>query len=72
MEERKVMFILRELMSQKGITSQELAEKTGIPKRTIDEYRSNRRKEPSFSNGLKIADALELDPHELFKNSDSE
>lgn len=60
------MFILREIMTKKGITSQLLAEQTGISKRTIDEYRSSRRKEPSLSNGLKIADALGIDPHELF------
>lgn len=61
------MFILREIMNEKNITSQTLADKTGISKRTIDEYRSNRRKEPSLSNGLKIADALGIDPHELIK-----
>lgn len=59
-------FILGEIMEEKNITSQVLADKTGIPKRTIDEYRSVRRKEPSFSNGLKIADALEIDPRKLF------
>lgn len=62
------MFILKEVMVEKNITSRELAEKTGISKRTIDEYRGSRRKEPSFSNGLKIADALEVDPHELIKD----
>lgn len=60
------MFMLREICNEKGITSKELAEKTGIPKQTIDEYRT-RRKEPSLSRGLKIADALGIDPHELIK-----
>ncbi len=60
------MFILREICNQLNVTSATLAEKTGIPKRTIDEYRT-RRKEPSLSNGLKIADALGIDPHELIK-----
>lgn len=60
------MFILKEICNDKKVTSQELADRTGIPKRTIDEYRS-RRKEPSLSNGLKIADALGVDPHELIK-----
>lgn len=59
------MFILKEIMQEKNITSQALADLTGISKRTIDEYRSARRKEPSLSNGLKIADALNIDPHEL-------
>lgn len=52
-------------MQERNITSQALADLTGISKRTIDEYRSARRKEPSLSNGLKIADALNIDPHEL-------
>lgn len=59
------MFILKEIMQERNITSQALADLTGISKRTIDEYRSARRKEPSLSNGLKIADALKIDPHEL-------
>ena len=61
------MFILKEVMSELNVTSQLLSERTGIPKRTIDEYRSKRRKEPSLSNGLKIADALGIDPHELIQ-----
>ena len=59
------MFILKEIMQERNITSQALADLTGISKRTIDGYRSARRKEPSLSNGLKIADALNIDPHEL-------
>ena len=63
------MFILKEICNQLNVSSVSLSEKTGISKRTIDEYR-NRRKEPSLSNGLKIADALGIDPHELIKESD--
>ena len=61
------MLVLQEIMREKNITSQTLAEKTGISKRTIDEYRGSRRKEPSFTNGLKIAKALGVDPYELIK-----
>jgi len=61
------MFILKEIMEEKKITSQALADKTGISKRTIDEYRGARRKEPSLSNGLKIAQALDVDPRDLIK-----
>lgn len=61
------MFILKEIMEEKKVTSQALADKTGISKRTIDEYRGARRKEPSLSNGLKIAQALGVDPRELIK-----
>lgn len=60
-------FKLSDIMKEKNITSQELAEKTGIPKRTIDEYRGSRKKEPSLSKGLKIADALNVDPRDLVK-----
>ena len=60
-------FILREILEERNITSQALADKTGIPKQTIDQYRSGRRKEPTFSNGLKIAQALSVDPRELIK-----
>ena len=61
------MFILKEILEERNITSQALADKTGIPKQTIDQYRSGRRKEPTFTNGLKIAQALGVDPRELIK-----
>lgn len=63
------MFILADIMKEKDITSQQLADMTGIPKQTIDQYRSGRRKEPSFSNGLKIATALGVDPYRLLDES---
>lgn len=59
--------MLSEIMRSKGMTSQQLSDLTGISKRTIEEYRGSRKKEPSLSNGLKIADALGIDPHELLK-----
>lgn len=65
----KNLFILKEILKERKITSQELSDMTGIPLGTISEYRSNRRKEPSLSNGLKIADALHIDPHELFSEA---
>lgn len=63
------MFVLADIMKEKGITSQQLADMTDIPKQTIDQYRSGRRKEPSFSNGLKIAAALGVDPYRLWNKS---
>jgi transcriptional regulator with XRE-family HTH domain len=56
-------------MKEKKVTSQQLADLTGISKRTIDEYRGGRRKEPSFTNGLKIAKALKVNPYDLIKES---
>lgn len=60
------MFILKEIMEEKKVTSQALADKSGIPKQTIDQYRSGRR-EPSFTKGIIIAQALDVDPRELVK-----
>jgi len=57
---------LNRIMSARKISSRELAEMTGLPKQTIDAYR--RRKSPrmpSFDAGMRIADALGVDPHEL-------
>jgi len=61
------MVVLRisEICKEKGITTQQLNDLTGIPYRTLEGYRAS-RSEPSLSVGLKIADALGVDPHELF------
>lgn len=55
---------LSEIMKEKGVTNQELADWTGISKRTIEGYRVGRR-EPNFSVGLLIAKALGVDPYDL-------
>lgn len=55
---------LSEIMKEKGVTNQQLADLTGISKRTIEGYRSGRR-EPGLSAGLAIAKALNVDPYEL-------
>lgn len=62
--------MLDQIMKEKKITSKALAEKTGIPKRTIDDYRGSRKKEPSLSRGLKIADALGVDPRKLIEKNE--
>ena len=59
------MFNITEIMWKKHISSKQLAEMTGLSKRSIDEYRATRAKEPAFSTGILIADALGVDPHEL-------
>ena len=61
-----MIFNLRKVMTDKNITSQALAEKTRIPKQTIDQYRTGRR-EPSFTKGMIISDALGVDPRELIE-----
>lgn len=55
---------LSEIMKEKGVTNQQLADLTGISKRTVEGYRAGRR-EPSLSAGLAIAKALDVDPYEL-------
>lgn len=58
--------MLKELMKEKDISTSQLSEITGISKRTLEGYISRRRK-ISFENGLKIADALGVDPKLLIK-----
>lgn len=65
-----MVFDLNTIMKEKSITSRELAELTGILKRTIDEYRGARKKETSYANDLKIAKALGCDPYELVNFDD--
>lgn len=58
---------LNEIMKEKNITTQVLSEKTGITLYSLNDYRSGKRKEPSFSKGIKISDALDVDPHVLLE-----
>ena len=60
---------LDEFMKAKKITAKELAEKTGISRRTIEGYRANVRV-PNFPAGLKIAKALGVDPYELLDDDE--
>lgn len=62
----KDAFLLKSVMEEKQITSAKLSEVTGIPKQTIDSYRSGNRI-PSFIAGMKIADALGVEPHTLIQ-----
>lgn len=67
MEGRETM--LDEVMKELKITTKALSEMTGIPKQTLDAYRAGRR-EPSLSIGLRIADALRVDPHRLISSQE--
>lgn len=62
---------LSEIMKEKGVTNQQLADLTGISKRTIESYRAGRR-EPSLSAGLAIAKALDADPYLLLDDIDEQ
>ena len=58
---------LSDIMKEKNMSSKELSEMTGIPQRTIEEYRGKRKKEPPLSRGIKLAEALGVNPKELIK-----
>lgn len=58
---------LSKIMKEKKVTTQGLADLTGINKRTLEAYRSNRI-EPSFKTGLIIAKALKVDPYDLLED----
>lgn len=62
---------LKETMKRKNITTQQLADMTGINKRTLESYRSGRR-EPGFKAGLMIARALETDPFSLIEDENQQ
>lgn len=51
---------LKEEMEYQGITTKELAEKSGVGKRTIDHYLMSNPQEPGVYNAQKIAKALKV------------
>ena len=63
--------MLDEVMKELKVKTKDLAEMTGISVRTLESYRNGRR-EPALSVGLKIADALGVDPHRLVSSPDGE
>lgn len=56
---------LKELRTEKGFTMSQLSEKTGLPKRTLEDIQ--RRGDCLVSNAIKIADALGVTLDELCK-----
>lgn len=54
---------LKELRTEKGFTMSQLSEKTGLPKRTLEDIQ--RRGDCLVSNAIKIADALGITLDEL-------
>jgi len=58
---------LKYYLFERKLTVAELADKTEISKRTLDEYVSGRRelKTIQLEKGLKIAEALEMDIYDL-------
>ena len=58
---------LKEIRKSKGITQDDLSEKSGVPKMTISKIERGVTKMENLTliNALKIADALEIDVREL-------
>jgi len=61
------MDIVKAMLLERGMTVKELAEMASVSRRTIDPYISGSAKWSNARAGvlLKIADALEVDPHIL-------
>lgn len=67
---KKVLSPLKEAMWKQNISMQELADKAGINKRTLEPYTAGR---VSLDNAqfwfvLRVADALGVDPHIFIEN----
>lgn len=56
-----------ELLRTHGWTQQDLSERTGIDKRTISFYCTNRRKKMPLIIAVKIANSFDCDPRELYE-----
>lgn len=56
---------IRERREQLGLSQEALADRCGLAQTSISKLELGIITEPLFTKGLKIADALELDPHEL-------
>lgn len=57
---------LKELRLEKGLTVQQLADKAGLPKRTVEDIL--RRGDCVVSNAIKLADALGVTLDELCRD----
>lgn len=60
---------LTNVMKEKRITTEQLAEMSGINKRTLDNYRTGHR-EMSLETGLKIAKLLNVNPYRLLNKGE--
>ena len=56
---------IRERREKLGLSQEALAERCGLEQTSISKLELGVVSEPLFTTGLRIADALELDPHEL-------
>ena len=61
---------LKSEMEYQNLTTQELSNKSGVNKRTIDHYLMSDPQEPSVSNAVKIANALNVSIEYLVTGKD--
>lgn len=63
------MSFLKQMIWAQGMTVQEFADKAGLSKRTLDPYIAGAKqfRKTQFWFAMKVADALEIDPHELLQ-----
>ena len=66
---RKLGPTLKRLRLAKGLTADALARTVGITENAVRKLEAGDSKEPRFSTGLRIADALGLAPHALIDGS---
>lgn len=62
---------LKEELSYKGMLVKELADKSGVPKGTIDHYLAEKSTEPIAVNAVKIAKVLNVSVEYLVTGQDS-
>lgn len=62
---RTQRFTVKQARLRLGLSQQALAARAGTDQADISRLELGKVTEPLFSKGLKIADALELDPHHL-------
>lgn len=67
---RKEPTMLKKVMKERHLTMEALANMAGVKKRTLEPYTVGKRgfNKANFEFVLRLADALELDPHEFLSN----
>lgn len=63
---------IKRLRESKGLTASRLAERAGITENALRKIESGDSKEPRFSTGVRIARALDIEPHLLVAHSGRE
>lgn len=65
MTKRTHQLTVKEARNRLGLSQKALAERAGIDQTDVSKIELGKVGEPLFTKGLRIADALEIDPHTL-------